>query len=567
MRISVESDNDFSALAICGGNLSSVLPWELRESMIPLSKTPDGVVPATIDLYLEPNLSAITNMKAFNASLRQAGLGDAVLCYVYGNIDANCLSEKILKSIDKHPQLKPYSAQKRLGIFAQGEMAVTVAGGDLLANAYVADPAVGGRKRMTFGVLTTTGLVDPVYFFQQMLPHLAAGASSNLNNFVSLIGTDWPALPIDSAQSAIAAAAQRLYPFPALCAAKECAPLTDSQWREVGDSQKELYKSRLHNRVGSSGSSPEFTFNSDDMANIFQLEAVVEFFMAWPEPAQTTVPALLDMNGPTVDFANCVWNLVFIDPFDHIHLGGPPLPKPAYTLSGHQLSAQGGWHLKGGVSDPPGPVYSADEFKAVLFLVQNGEIKAWRRWSTFTAHKWEDKAQGNKAQASSIKGNVRYDFKSQTATGKGAGAKFINYAFWLWDPTQTPYSSKKCAARYYFRGDVDEDLDGKTGIMIHHGQASNKDKAVDYNASGGCLVSPGFPSFRSLLINLYLDDLARNGQSDSEVSKLKNKGHDACKRIWSGETKFKGVKFSASGWNDKISGDCWVIRPDEATQK
>ena len=56
-------------------------------------------------------------------------------------------------------------------------------------------------------------------------------------------------------------------------------------WHSVRDRQKALYWEQLRVRGGHSTTGHPFTFNTEDMANPFQLEAVSELFMDWTLPA------------------------------------------------------------------------------------------------------------------------------------------------------------------------------------------------------------------------------------------------------------------------------------------
>src|SRR5262249_26375579 len=149
-----------------------------------------------------------------------------------------------------------------------------------------------------------------------------------------------------------------------------------------------------------------FTFNTDDMANPFQLEAVTEYFIAWPTPGDgTTSPPATPPATPAVDFLAAtltlpraetqttiehVWDLVVIEPFSPPLLGNPALPNPHFSLVPFAPA--------GGSCSPDGPAPTGpnntfpdpDTYAGVLFLVYKGAVDRWYRWTTLTSHRWED---------------------------------------------------------------------------------------------------------------------------------------------------------------------------------
>ena len=163
---------------------------------------------------------------------------------------------------------------------------------------------------------------------------LTAEAQADLGAFANLVGTDWPVLPVSSLVDALAATRTQLYPYPVLSWARRKVDGFADLWRSVGDGQKALYWEQLRARSGHSSSGQPFTYNTDEMGNLFQLEAVTEFFMDWVEPSTPgTSPAPAVPVPPKVDLLAPDWNLVVLDPFDHDRLGSPILPRPDYQLA------------------------------------------------------------------------------------------------------------------------------------------------------------------------------------------------------------------------------------------
>ena len=78
----------------------------------------------------------------------------------------------------------------------------------------------------------------------------------------------------------LAAATTQLYPLPVLMEAMErLGQLTSDYWRQLADQQKTIYWPQLAIRAGFDLPGTTFTFSADDIANLFQLEAVTEFYM------------------------------------------------------------------------------------------------------------------------------------------------------------------------------------------------------------------------------------------------------------------------------------------------
>lgn len=588
LKILAESSAHFWLQAVCSGWLTAVPPGELVESeMAPLSE-PGGTLPETISLYLEPNRAFAPQAGPplpflFQTTLEQANLGKLVKCYVYSDIDPNLFSAAIEKQIGLHAGLTKHgvtSPANRREMFASGQLGVWINGGDVIARSSDHNASAAGKYVAQFGVLTDIGLVDPIVFFETMAGYLHD--PSKFSAFKNLFGTDWPFLapappnlpvPLVTAADAINSAQQRLYPAPALYEAKQRLSLTDQQWGIVGNAQKALYWDQLLRSSGHSTTGTPFVFNVDDMGNPFQLEAVAEFFMAWPEPASGIAPPAPNPQQPPiqVNLQDGDWNLVLIDPFHHPTLGNPPLPKPDYHLGQHTAPN----NVRCDSANPMPSPFNADTYAAVLFLVHHGEIKEWYRWTTYTSHKWEGQVKPTKKRpylhlecelSSSIRGNDVFHLRSATAS---KDRYYINYGFLL----STVLNGTSVPARFYFRttmpmddGTVPNDAAAnKTSVMIHIGESASKRTWSAYNGSGGCLVSPNFPRLRNTMIELFWqDELKKPAASrDTRPLFLRHLKHSQASAIHIDD---KG-RARDNNWNNKIRGLCYVIRPDEPTQK
>jgi hypothetical protein len=300
--------------------------------------------------------------------------------------------------------------------------------------------------------LTSAGFVDPIAFFRAVGSFLIN--PSEAHEFDSLITTQWPFLG-QSASEIQASAETRLYPAPVLLEAKSRLALNGVDWGVIGILQKRLYWKRLLVSAGHSTSGPAFLFNISDLFNIFQLEAVIEFFLAWPEPESSTQPPPPNLPSGANRRVNLQtgWHMAIIDPFDHEFLGRPPLPKPEYNVKPYQFEGNCVESTALSTLDGTKRILPPDLYRGVLFLVLNGAIKGYYRWSTYSAHKWEDPTTNEAPFLSSVLGNCRYTFYSWTSSSLGV----LNYGFRAFDPL---LANERTGGRFYFQHPVKLDLDG-----------------------------------------------------------------------------------------------------------
>jgi len=96
-----------------------------------------------------------------------------------------------------------------------------------------------------------------------------------------------PDLNTNSRDTLLERTSRDVYTWAALTQGRLAANPTLAQWRQIGVAQKRLYRRRLLQRFGfpaSPGTDPPFVFNTEDATNLFQLEAVVEFFLNYTDP-------------------------------------------------------------------------------------------------------------------------------------------------------------------------------------------------------------------------------------------------------------------------------------------
>ena len=575
--------------------MSAVPPEELPPAWLGLTSIPDGSFPNTreqaVRLYLQPGLprglpifdrGGFPYTRSWGATMAEEGLGGDVRWFVYENVDPTRLGAEVIAALNADPNLarltlngQPLTAAQRLEAFLEGQVQVTVAEGAEVGKGSPAN-ASQGRVRGLFGVHTTTGYVDPVAFYVAISEFLTAEAQADLGAFANLVGTDWPVLPVDFLVDALAVTCTQLYPYPVLSWARRKVDGFADLWRSVGDGQKALYWEQLRARSGHSSSGQPFTYNTDEMGNLFQLEAVTEFFMDWVEPSTPgTSPAPAVPVPPKVDLLAPDWNLVVLDPFDHDRLGSPILPRPDYQLAPYTPS-QPVAPCEPSVTLP----LQVDRYRGALFLVRRGQVVAWHRWSTISSHRWEDSLHqwdpsGSALcnYASSVQGNRKFLFWSRTASEK---VPAINYAIQLYDPEAlSNYVDYNWSpGRYYFRtgspmddGSFASDREaGKTAVMLHDGYANDQhNQQFDYIGSAGCIVSPEYYKLRGRMVALQLASSSEENLdlevllgADKARSEGLHKGHILV---------YKSPYVGRSSWDNQLQGTAYVIRPDEPEQR
>jgi hypothetical protein len=309
----LESDDaDTSGLrAVVEGKLSTQAPSDfLQDIDLDDDESEDTVAEPTLTVYLTPGLSKLTPdfvaaREALAAAIfpeeeleRRQITGRSLLQgFMYSNIDALSVQEIVspgLQLLLEKDSLTRYEKKKRKRLnkkwerFLSGKISLKVNAGDLVGQAGSSDDALGPDKRQAgFSVITKYGRHDPGYFFQVIRGH---SDSSQLARFDQLINDvfdiHWPLIPDHAAADTVGN--NTLYPYTELLHYKNTKQLSYSQWRNIGNKQKALYLNRLSRRVrndpGSGADTPAFRFNMEDTNNLFQLEAVTEYFMNDPEP-------------------------------------------------------------------------------------------------------------------------------------------------------------------------------------------------------------------------------------------------------------------------------------------
>jgi hypothetical protein len=227
-----------------------------------------------------------------------------------------------------------------------------------------------------------------------------------------------------------------------------------------------------------------------------------------------------------------------------------------------------------------------DHYDGALFLVYGGEVKQWYRWTSYTSRdhgswKFAGAVEADwRDETSSVRGNQPYLCYSYRSPGR-----FKNYTLMVTDPRSGNTgiswadqpggfgdpSVQESLARYYYGnpdpntdalgGTVESDDNGKKAVEFHRGNVTG----TANTGSGGCLVSPSHIDLRNHLIGLYLDDYKNfYGVDDLHTDPYLRNLMQSCKYqssedLWKAETAADGVR----GYNKKLAGILWLIRPDE----
>jgi hypothetical protein len=174
-----------------------------------------------------------------------------------------------------------------LEMLTRGQVGVYVTAGDQIGKAS-AHNAPDGSRQVGFTVMTDCGPLEPSYAYNWMRAFVEDGQPT-VDAFLNLAPKRWPLIDANlSSAEAIDLTSVSLYSFPVLQDLRRPPrSLNRHQWRGVGDNQKKLWRDRLLKRTGHAlpdSTAPPFEFDDLDWQNIFQLEAVVEFYANYLDP-------------------------------------------------------------------------------------------------------------------------------------------------------------------------------------------------------------------------------------------------------------------------------------------
>ncbi|OQY36277.1 MAG: hypothetical protein B6I38_00015 [Anaerolineaceae bacterium 4572_5.1] len=272
--------------AAAPGELSVKLPS--TEGLDPIEEPLDSSITLdpdedTIDitLHLSLNQALASDFRARSSEIH------TVTGFGYQNIESSDLI-RVVEAYYKDGTLPPnqLSQEQVIAQFIQGELRIPVETGVLLGKASTRG-APSGSRYLKFAVLTENGSIDPAYIYEYMRDFVTNG-QSEVDELLKLIPVSWPLMdPLLDKSEAIEKTVNSIFPFTVLHEFRNAFDLSDEEWRTVGDNQKALYIHRLRDRYGyptPGRTDPPFEFNDLDRKNIFQLEAIVEFFANFDDP-------------------------------------------------------------------------------------------------------------------------------------------------------------------------------------------------------------------------------------------------------------------------------------------
>lgn len=261
------------------------------------------LVPDTIklhEIYKDSFILNYVNSSSYNLSepLESRFYIDDLKCFVYFNLDLDELRNALFTSETDDAKWKA---------FLSGEEKILVKSGDSLGKAgkpYLLSPDNNVRQ-FSFGVLSKYGVHDPGFFCEIAGQAVLRDDPNNQNPLLfnelanNVLGVYWPVIP--STDNPDVVGVERTFPYSVLLQYKNDANLSYSQWRALGDRQKAIYLKRLLRRTRPSlapADTPHFEFNMNDIHNVFQLEAITEFYANFTDPwKKGTTPKLPGSDG------------------------------------------------------------------------------------------------------------------------------------------------------------------------------------------------------------------------------------------------------------------------------
>jgi hypothetical protein len=270
-------------------------------------------LPPTVTLYLHLS-PTIAQQAAFRARAQEAG---GLEGFAYLNVATDSLEAQLDDLLDVSGPPPGLARVEVLDLLVRGSLDVTVTAGHAIGQAST-QGAPAGSRQAGFTALGGLSPVDPSFIYDHMREFVEEGQPV-LDSFLVLAPKRWPAIdPALTTDQAIQATTRAVFSMAVLGELKRSRNLTHTQWRQVGDHQKALYRQMLLARTGhapAGSTAPHFEFNDLDWANLFQLEAITEFYANFDDPwaagaapREPTVPG--PPPGPNPDYIR----VDFLDP-------------------------------------------------------------------------------------------------------------------------------------------------------------------------------------------------------------------------------------------------------------
>jgi hypothetical protein len=254
---------------------------------------PDDAQPITgpVTLYIHPTMNEARRRDFIDRAAPIEGFNGVM----YENVDSASLAAALggLLAQSTYP---PGSADDAAAVqmLLHGNISVPVIGGVTRIGNASTSGASPQARRFGFAALSNCGPTDASFVYDWMRDFVADGQPA-VDVYLALAPKTWPVIdPSLSAAAKMALTEASLFSWTVLDSLKSA--LTPDEWRTVGDNQKRIYRARLFRRMGlvppdstqpqfaGLASEPPFEFNDKDFKNLFQLEAVTEFYVNFEDP-------------------------------------------------------------------------------------------------------------------------------------------------------------------------------------------------------------------------------------------------------------------------------------------
>jgi hypothetical protein len=285
--LSLTTNTNGDVLAAASGRLSEIPPLcPARNPLIPID-IPDATEPLPADAKLFLHLSPGTIYDPmFNARMNDDAwsfLNAPLLGFMYSGLETASLEAGLGDLLDTITLGRAgITRAQAVQLLLRGVASVRVPGGHPIGKG----APFGAGRRVAFAALVWSGPRDPVHMYDWMRDFVQDGQQA-VDDFLAVMPTRWPLLFILPIIGFIIATNNTLYSMSVLEEMRAKYSLTPSQWRQVGDNQKALWRNRLLQRFGhgATGSTvPPFEFDDTDWQNVFQLEALTELFLNFNDP-------------------------------------------------------------------------------------------------------------------------------------------------------------------------------------------------------------------------------------------------------------------------------------------
>jgi hypothetical protein len=245
----------------------------------------DGGTPDLVDLYLHVS-PQVAGRTAFDARSQQLG---NLLGFAYRRLERSSLVTILGPKLDGLGLRGTLTRSDAVDLFLGGDLVVPVFAGDQIGAAGLAITAgaPAASREVGFAAIIGSGPIDCSFVYDWMRD-FTEDAQADVDAFLALAPRTWPVFdPAVSKADAITATQITTFPWSVLEYLRDHYALTRDEFRSVGDNQKALYRRRLLARAGRPEpgvTEPPFEFNDVDWQNVFQLEAVAEFYGNFDDP-------------------------------------------------------------------------------------------------------------------------------------------------------------------------------------------------------------------------------------------------------------------------------------------